>query len=295
VGRPLKIGIHLPEIERIARWRDLRTMVERAEQLGFDSIWVPDHLLMRYPDQEPVGPWECWSILSAVAAVTSRVELGTLVIATSFRNPALTAKMADTVEEISGGRLILGVGAGWHKPEYEAFGFPYDHRVSRFEEALQIIHGLLREGQIDFDGHYYQARECELRPRGPRPQGPPLLIGTTSPRMLGLTARYADLWNAWSRNRPEEIAPLRETVDAACRAEGRDPATLARTVSVHVDLPGHERAPDPKHLTGTPEQMAATLSALAAEGISHVQIILDPNTAAAIEQFAPVLELLDAG
>ena len=293
MGRPLKVGIHLPEIERVARWDDLRTMAETAERLGFDSIWVPDHLLMRYPEQEPVGPWECWSILSAVAAVTSRVELGTLVIATSFRNPALTAKMADTVEEISGGRLILGVGAGWHKPEYDAFGFPYDHRVSRFEEALQIIHGLLRDGQIDFEGRYYLARECELRPRGPRPQGPPLLIGTTSPRMLGLTARYADMWNAWSRNCPEEIPPLRETVDAACRVEGRDPATLARTVSVHVDLPGHDRAPDHKHLSGTPEQMADTLRGLATEGISHVQVILDPNIAHAIEQFAPVLELLD--
>lgn len=293
MGRPLKIGIHLPEIEYVARWSELREMAVTAEQLGFDSIWMPDHLLMRYPDQEPVGPWECWSVLCAVAAVTSRVELGTLVLATSFRNPALTAKMADTLEEISGGRLILGLGAGWHEPEYRAYGFPYDHRVSRFEEALQIIHGLLRDGHIDFDGRYYQARECELRPRGPRPTGPPILMGTMRPRMLGLAAHYADMWNAWSRNRPEEIAPLRELVDAACREAGRDPATLARTIAVHIDLPGHDRTPDPAHLTGEPEQLAEAFRGFATEGVSHLQIVLDPNTAAGIEQLAPALELLD--
>ena len=124
-ARPLKLGLHLPETERIATWRDIAEMCRLAEDVGFDSIWVPDHLLYWFPDKEPVGPWECWSILSAVAAVTQRVEIGPLVLCTTFRNPGLIAKMADTVDEISGGRLVLGLGAGWHEPEYRAFGFPY--------------------------------------------------------------------------------------------------------------------------------------------------------------------------
>src|SRR5438046_2801072 len=141
-----------------------------------------DHLTMREGTQTtPV--WEGWSLLSALAASTRRVELGTLVVATSFRNPALLAKIADTVDEISGGRLVLGLGAGWHEPEYLAFGYPFDHRVSRFAEAIAIIHGLLRDGCVDFDGTYSSPRDCELRPRGPRPQGPPIMIGSTSPRM----------------------------------------------------------------------------------------------------------------
>ena len=149
--------------------------------VGFDSVWLPDHLLFRFPGVRPQGVWDVWSLLSALAATTKRVEIGPLVACTSFRNPALIAKMADTIDEISGGRLILGLGAGWHKPEYDAFGFPFDHRVSRFEEAMQIIHGLLRDGHVDFEGKFYSARDCELRPRGPRPQGPPILWGPTVP------------------------------------------------------------------------------------------------------------------
>src|SRR3712207_5459950 len=180
--RPLKVGLILPETERqmnggSARWSDLREMAHLGEQIGADSLWITDHLIHRVPGEEPRGMWECWSLISALAAITEKPEIGTLVLSTSFRNPALLAKMADTVEEISEGRLILGLGAGWHEPEFRAFGYPYDHRASRFEEALTIISTLLREGQVDFAGTYYQARECELRPRGPRPGGPPILIG----------------------------------------------------------------------------------------------------------------------
>ena len=183
---------------------------EVAEDVGFDSVWVTDHLLFRFPPRDDQGLWECWSLLSALGAVTNRVEIGPLVSCTSYRNPALLAKIADTVDEISDGRLILGLGAGWHEPEYKSFGYPFDHRISRFEEALTIIHGLLRNGAIDFDGKYYQARDCELRPRGPRKNGPPILIGSTGERMLGLVAKYADHWNAWGRNNPDEIPADRE-------------------------------------------------------------------------------------
>ena len=307
--RPLKVGIGLPDAEGqmaggTARWGDLLAMARRAEEVGFDSVWVEDHLLFRLNDTPTEGPWECWTLLSALAASTSRVEIGPLVACTSFRNPALLAKMADTLDEISGGRLILGLGAGWHEPEYQAFGYPFDHRVSRFEEALQIIHGLLRTGSVDFEGTYYQARECELRPRGPRPEGPPIWLGTTGPRMLGLTAKYADGWNTYfnrHQNNPAGIAELRETVDAACVKAGRDPATLERTCAVLVSFDGDTSAPSSANpsgtppMTGSPEEIANTLRGFAAEGISHVQVWLEPNNLAGIEAFAPVLESLDQG
>ncbi|MDF3018679.1 MAG: putative dehydrogenase [Thermomicrobiales bacterium] len=214
-GRPLKVGLILPETERqmnggSARWSDLREMAQLGEQIGADSLWITDHLIHRVPGEEPRGMWECWSLISALAAITERPEIGTLVLSTSFRNPALLAKMADTVEEISGGRLILGLGAGWNEAEYIAFGYPFDHRVSRFEEAVTIITGLLRDGHIDFEGAYYQARDCELRPRGPRANGPTIIFGASSagPRMLDLTARYADGWNTWFSGTGNTVAGL---------------------------------------------------------------------------------------
>ncbi|MDP8909228.1 MAG: LLM class flavin-dependent oxidoreductase [Chloroflexota bacterium] len=307
--RPLKVGLFLPIGEAMmggatAGWADLLLLARQAEAVGFDSLWVADHVLMRFPGWGVGGAWEPWSLLAAFAATTDRVELGPLVSCTNYRNPALLAKMADTVDEISGGRLILGLGAGWHKPEFDAFGFPYDHRVSRFEEAIHIIATLLRERRLDFAGRFYTARDCELRPQGPRRHGPPLLVGTAGPRMLRLTARHADLWNAEFRNDPEAIPPLMAAVDTACAAEGRDPATLGRTASVTVDLPGHSRPGDnwvadaragSRPATGPPEALAAWLRAYAAQGINHVQVWLDPNTVAGVEAFAPVLELLDRG
>src|SRR5947209_5888849 len=240
--RPLKVGINLPIVEgtmagKTASWADLFAFAQRAEALGFDSLWVPDHLLLTWQEQTH-GIWECWSLLAALAAVTSRVALGPLVACTAFRSPALLAKMADTVDEISGGRLILGLGAGWDGPENQAFDLKSDHRVDRFEEALQIIIPLLRIGLVDFACTYYQARECALRPRGPRSGGPPILIGAKGPRMLRLAATYADLWNAEGPLQgPEEISSRRVAGDAACVAVGRDPATLGRSASVVVNLP----------------------------------------------------------
>lgn len=296
------MGLLLPDHERqfdgkTARWTDLREMATIGEAIGADSIWVTDHLLHRAPDQQPRGAWECWSHLSALAAVTNRVDLGTLVICTGFRNPALLAKMAATVEEISNGRLVLGIGAGWNEPEYRAFGYPFDHRVSRFEEALAILTGLLRKGHIDFQGQYYEARDCELRPRGPRPQGPPIMIGSIAPRMLDLLARHGDAWNVWwtnTGNSAAGVSPVAAKVDQACLAVGRDPATMAKTASVLVAI-GPERPAPPgvAPLAGTPEQIAAGLGAYAAAGVDHLQVRLQPNVPASWEAFAPVLEILD--
>ncbi|MGZ6272505.1 MAG: LLM class flavin-dependent oxidoreductase, partial [Candidatus Limnocylindrales bacterium] len=264
-----------------------------------------DHLLYRWPDRPSRGPWEGWSMLAALAAATERIQLGPLVAATSFRAPALLAKMAATVDEISGGRLILGLGAGWNETEYRAFGFPFDQRVARFEEAFTIIRTLLRDGRIDFEGRFYSARDCELLPRGPRPTGPPLMIGSIGARMLRITAPHVDAWNAWHDwfgNDAAGLPPLLDTVAQAEASAGRPAGSIERTITALVSLPGAvgRLRGDPEGegtepLSGDPVALAANLREYAAMGVGHVQLVLDPITVGSIEALAPMLERLDAG
>jgi probable F420-dependent oxidoreductase len=306
--RPFKIGLFVPDWEhpwgrRAPRWAEIAAMARLADEAGFDSLWLPDHLLFRFPEVHTQGAWDAWSLLAALAAATERIEIAPLVACSSFRNPALIAKMADTIDEISGGRFILGLGAGWHEPEYTAFGFPYDHRASRFEEALQIITSLLREGSVDFAGTYYSARDCELRPRGPRPDGPPILIGGSGPRLLRLAARYADAWNADRQNDVAALQALNVRVDDACRDVGRDPASLARIIGVQVDVRNDSReATQPRQfvmapwpLTGTPQELAAKIRNYTEARVEHMMVWVDPVSVAGIEAFVPVLEALDRG
>ena len=200
------------------------------------------------------------------------------------------------------GRLILGLGAGWNEPEYKAFGFPFDHRVDRFEEAFTIIRTLLREGKIDYDGRYYQARDCELLPRGPRPAGPPLMVGSNGPRMLELTLPYVDAWNAWFAwfgNDPDKLKPMLAAVDEVCEKVGRDPAEVERTVAVLVRTSLAEKQTDEadrrgrksRALMGSPQQIADGLRAFADLGVAHLQLVVDPITAGSIEELAPALAL----
>ncbi len=274
-------------------------VAQQAEKLGFDSVWLYDHFhTVPTPEQETV--FECWMCTAALARDTKTIRIGQLVTCNSYRNPALLAKMAETLDAISGGRLILGLGSGDVAHEFHAFGFPFDHAVSRFEEALQIITTLLRTGYCDFHGAYYAVNDLTLEPRGPRPNGPPILIGTllTGKRMLRLTTQYADLWNGfvgYGRNWPDVLPPLREAIDAACVQHGRDPATLGRTAGVRVALLGEQIAGGVEPLEGTPTQIADALRDYARNGVSHVQIWLTPRTLAGIEAFAPVLEELDRG
>jgi probable F420-dependent oxidoreductase len=262
-------------------------MALRMEAAGLDSIWVYDHLLYRWPGKPTDGIWECFTILSALAAATQRVQIGTLVACTQFRNPALTAKMAAGLDEISGGRLILGIGAGWHKPEFDALGYPFDHRVSRFEEAVQIIAPLLREGRVDFQGTYYAARDCELLPRGPRPGGPPILIAGHGPRMLRITARYADSWNAAWYATPAAARPFIEAMRQACTETGRAAATLDLTVSVPVAFPElGGTSSRGSYLNGPPENIAEGLHAFEQLGAKHVMVEFAPYTVEALERFA---------
>ncbi|MGH2473744.1 MAG: LLM class flavin-dependent oxidoreductase [Candidatus Limnocylindrales bacterium] len=302
-NRPLKVGIQLPEVEREVRWPELLDMTRAIEDLGYDSVWVGEHLLYRWPDRPARGPWEAWASLAAIAATTTRIELGPLVACTNFHNPALLAKQAATIDEISDGRLILGLGAGWNETEFDAFGYPFDHRIDRFEESFMIIRTLLQDGAIDFDGRFYRARDCELLPR-PRPGGPPLMIGSRGPRMLRISLPHVQAWNVWfsdTGNSPAGVAPLRDLVDDTCRELGRDPAEIERTVAVQVHLPGGPgriqgdyAKPGFPPLEGSPDEMAEVLRAYAREGIGHVQLVLDPITRGSIEAVAPVLARLES-
>jgi probable F420-dependent oxidoreductase len=293
---PLLVGVQLPEVERVVRWPELRDMAMVAEEVGFDSVWVGDHLLYRDPGEPPRGPWEAWSTLAAIAAVTEQVRLGPLVASASFHNPAMLAKKAAAVDEISGGRLILGLGAGWNEPEYTAFGYPFDHRLERFEEAFAIIRGLLRDGEVDFAGRYHQAKDCVLLPPRTRSSGPPIMVGTVGPRMLRIAAAHADAWNAWFTwygNTPEGLGPVLQRVEEACASAGRDPSTLARTVAVYVQMerePVHRRGSSYRQVPPVrPQGLADHLRALAGQGISHVQLVIDPVTTESIEALGSTL------
>ena len=229
--RVIRVGIQLPEVEREVRWPELLDMARAIDDLGFDGIWLGEHLLYRWAGRPARGPWEAWTLMAALAAVTKTGRRSDRSSpAPDFHNPALLAKQAATIDEIAGGRFVLGLGAGWNETEFRAFGFPFDERVDRFEEAFTIIRTLLQEGAIDFDGRFYQARDCELLPR-PRPGGPPLLIGSNGPRMLRITMPHAQAWNTWyadTDNTPgrRRAAPgdRRRRVPGRRARSGRDPA-----------------------------------------------------------------------
>lgn len=289
----MKIGVVVPlesdvDAGHVVSYAETRAFALRAEAAGFDSIWVYDHLLYRYPSKPTEGTWEAWTALSALAEATSRVELGTLVICNPIRNPAVLAKMAVTLDEVSGGRVILGLGAGWHRPEFDAFGLQFDHRVDRLEEALQIIDPLLRTGRVSFRGTYYSAVDCEILPPGPRPGGPPILIAAFGPRMLRLVARHAHSWNTAWLGRAAALSEPRAALEAACAQEGRDPASLAVTVGVGVDYTGDAANPE-KALSGSVEQIASGLREYAAAGVAHVICAIRPQNEESLARLAESL------
>jgi alkanesulfonate monooxygenase SsuD/methylene tetrahydromethanopterin reductase-like flavin-dependent oxidoreductase (luciferase family) len=299
----MRVGIVLPIAEEdgygaIPPYPYIRDIALAAEAAGLDSIWVFDHLLFRF-DGTTTGIHECWTILSALAEATERVELGALVMCTGFRNAALLAKMAATLDHLSGGRLILGIGSGWHDPEFEAFGYPTDHKVTRFEEALAVITGLIRDGRADFDGRFVTARDAVLVP--PARPDLPILVASKRPRMLELTARHADAWNlAWFGLPDERLAGIRAQLRGACERVGRDPATLQDTVGVTVRYPDLVVQPpagpaDGPALGGSPGEVAAGLAAHAAAGADHLIVALEPCTPASLARFAQSVALYRAG
>ncbi len=298
----MKLGIQLPEVEWEVPFPEYFAMARSAEDAGFDSIWVGDHLIYDLPDG-PRGPWEAWTTLAAIAAATERVEIGPLVASTSFHAPPMLAKQAATVDAISNGRLIVGLGAGWNRREYDAFGFAYDRRVSRFEEAFTIIRTLLREGEIDFHGEFYDADRCILLPRSPRPDGPPLMVGSVGPRMLSITLPHVDAWNVWWSdygNTPEAFAAQKAKVDEAAVAVGRDPSTLEATAAVFIQLEGgggrqmgdYGAGAVVEPISGSPAEIADQLAAFGPAGATHLQLVVDPITRDSIEWLAEVVHLV---
>jgi probable F420-dependent oxidoreductase len=292
----MKIGLMLPigQQELLAgpdRWSLFRDMALAAEASGLDSVWCADHLLFRHDETtEPGGTdgiHEAWTVLSAVAAITQRVEIGPLVLCVPFRNPALTAKMATTLDEVSGGRLILGLGCGWHEPEFDAFGYEFDHRVSQFAEALEIIVPMLRTGTATLDGRWQHAADARLAPPGPRSDGPPILIAGKGPRMLDLVARHADAWNAAWYGHPDEADELRERITrlhAALDAAGRPRDSLELTAGIFVATsPADDDRPE-ETITGGVDEIAEALAGYGALGVTHLIVHLWPRTVEAVEQ-----------
>lgn len=265
-----------------------RDFALRAEALGLDSVWVFDHLLFRFPGEPDEGLHEGWTTLAALAPVVPRVELGSLVFCSSFRNAALMAKMAGTLDDLSGGRLVLGLGAGWHEPEYRAFGFPFDHRVGRFAEDLEVIARLLRGETVSLVGRYRTYEEALLIPRPGR--RPPILVAAKGPRMLELTATWADAWNtAWFGRVTDLLRTRNAQLDEACARVGRDPSTIRRTVGLRVHEPG--QLGDDAHGTDAgADGLADLFDELEAEGFADALIWSIAKSPAALERIGEARE-----
>ena len=271
-------------------------MAQAAEAVGFDSIWVGDHLLYRDEDGRERGPWDAWTLLAALAAGTQRVQLGPLVACTAFHPPGLIARMAATLAEVSGGRFVLGLGAGWNEEEFRAFGLPFDHRVSRFEESFTIIRRLLAGERVTLAGSHFQAEGAVLVPAPPA--RPRLMIGSNGPRMLAIALPHVEVWNTWyedTGNSAEGFAALNERISAAARMAGRDPAEIQRSVCVYVRLdgsrPGRETKPEAPPLEGPPRRLASSLSEFAEAGADEAILVVDPIAERSIRELAQVLAL----
>lgn len=286
----MKVGVMLPQAaeDGAGTWSEIADLARRAEDAGIDSLWLSDHFFYRAPDAgvgAEVGFHEPWTLLSALAAVTTRIELGTLVLATGFRPAGMLAKMAVTADEVASGRIILGIGCGWHEPEYEAFGVPFDHRVGRFEDAIRIIAGLVGGERVSVEGRYESVRGAVILP--PPRRRVPILVAAKSPRMLSLTARHADAWQtAWFGLPDERFRERHRGLLAACAAEGRDPASLEVTVGVTASA---GEPVSPAALPLDPATLVNAFEAWEAAGVDHLQVGVEPSTA---ETFAIVAEAL---
>lgn len=298
-GRPMSLGLMMPVGEGshfgdTPRFSDIVEMAQAAREAGFEALWFADHFLFEDADDGSIrGVWEAFSMMSAVAAVVPDVQIGSLVACTGFRNPALIAKTAESIDEISDGRFILGLGAGWHKPEYDAFGYPWDHRVSRFEESIDIMRHMLRDGIATLDGKFFQADNAANQPRGPRKSGAPIVVGSSGDRMLGIIARHADAWNTVWHADTSRIPELLAKVDAACVQVGRDPKTLIRTAGGNISM-GENLGRRPNAFDGSIKEKAQHLDSFRELGLSHFVCGLDACTPDTITAFGDVIQQFDA-
>ena len=290
----MKIGLMLPLGEsETDGWPVLRDMALAAEEGGLDSVWGADHLIFRDEEGEIHGIHECWTVLTAIAAITRRVEIGPMVLALPFRNPALVAKMASEIDEVSGGRFILGLGCGWHEPEFTGFDYPFDHRVGRFEDAMRIVAPLLRDGSVRFEGRYHRA-DTELRPRPARPGGPPILVAGKGPRMMRIVAEHADQWNAAWYGDPAtaddlrtRMANLHEAMDEA----GRDRSSIELTAGIFVAFDDSDPDAPERAIRGTTEAIADALARYADLGVTHLIAHIWPRTPDGVRQLGEAAAL----
>jgi probable F420-dependent oxidoreductase len=285
----LRVGVQLPEVEREVRWHEYAAMAHAAEECGFGSLWLGDHMLYRGDGRPERGPWDCWTILAGLAAITERVELGPLVACTAFRPPGQLARAAAAVDELSGGRLVVGLGSGWNEAEFRAFGLPFDRRVSRFEEAFEIVRGLLAGERVTFSGNFYEVEDAVLLP--PPAHRPRLMVGGIGPRLLAATLPHVDAWNTWwddTHNRADGFAELNATIDQACERAGRDPGEVERSTCVLVQVGGGagERKPLPEAPPLPLDQLAGELRGYEQAGADEVILVLDPITEESIRAVA---------
>ncbi len=313
----LKIGVLLPmwtgSLEgETASMRQVVDFARHAEAVGLDSVWTTDHLYFEaYVDFQAVGidlppewagikggQWECWTTAAAVAAITSKVQIGTLVSNTTFRNPALLARMADNVVDLSAGRLILGLGAGDFTTEHAAYGFDFERHVGRFENSLQIIKPLLQGKRFSHAGEFHRVNDAALLPKSAA-GAPPILIGTLQgkPRMSRLAAQYADMWNCMIAFGDCGISTLDKAwapILTACERYGRDPATLSKgaTVAVNFTHGPYGIMPTSTPFSGSIQQIADRFAEYAAHGAEHVSVVPYPWNASGLDQLAQVIGCL---
>jgi alkanesulfonate monooxygenase SsuD/methylene tetrahydromethanopterin reductase-like flavin-dependent oxidoreductase (luciferase family) len=284
----LKIGVQLPEVEYATRRDDLAGMARAAEEIGLDSIWVGDHLLYRDPER---GPWDCWTTLAWLAGITERVELGPLVACTAFHPPGVLARQAAAIQELSGGRLVLGIGAGWNEIEFRAFGIPFDHTVSRFEEAFEIVRRLLDGERVTFDGRFHATEDAMLLPLPEK--RPKLMIGANAPRMLSIALPHVDAWNTWfSRygNTVDGFAAHNAEISEAAGRAGRDPAEIERSACVFVALEGAGARQNDERAPAVPVgALADHLAGLGDAGADEAILVLDPITEQSIRSLRTAL------
>ncbi|MCI0346516.1 MAG: LLM class flavin-dependent oxidoreductase [Chloroflexi bacterium] len=294
---PFEIGVVLPIFQygpqrTTPRWPEIRAIAERAEEIGFDTLWTPDELVWFSKTLPPQGAWEGVSMAGAVAAVTSKATVGTWVMSALHRNPGITAKAVETLDEISGGRFLFGLGAGHGYPgQAKAFGLPEDQFFARFEEALEIIVPLLRGGHASFEGTYHAARDLPQRPQGPRPGAIPLMIGGNGPRGQRAAAQHADIWSCYIEERAhvDEVAPRIASLRTICEELGRDFDSIGRSVGMYVQ-PLEAAGLKPNALSGSTAEIVDAILTFRDAGFTRLELMFGPGTMEAFEALAPVLE-----
>jgi probable F420-dependent oxidoreductase len=298
MARPVSVGVQLPEVERDVRWPELSGMARAAEEVGFDSIWLGDHLLYRNDGRPERGPWDAWTTLAALAASTERVRLGPLVACAAFHPPGIIARMAASVDEVSRGRFVLGIGAGWNETEFRAFGVPFEERASRFEETFTIVRRLLAGERVTFEGRFARVEDAVLLPQPARRV--PMMIGSTGDRVLRAALPHVAAWNTWYTaygNTPEGLAAVNDRVTRLAGELGRSEGELARSACalVVLDRDAGERPIDEGlvPLEGSTERVADGLRALAEAGADEVILVLSPITERSIRSMGEALALLD--